>query len=261
MKSERAAGNREMAAEIGRLRRPTQSAWAINQWVRSDRDGVEELLGLGAALVAAQRRGAVDALRELSGRRQEAVTRAAAAVVALAAGRGVRLSESAGREVVSSLRAAIADEGVAEVIRRGRLVAAAEYSGFGPAGVFVVPDLTETADTEVGEVGAETADESDVDLRTGADAEVSAADAAQDAAHRRLNDAAAALEDASATVAALDDRLTGLRAELSRLEGEMRFARRALNAAQEEHQEAKADHRDCVLRSAEAHRVRAEFDR
>jgi len=121
------------------LRRPTQSAWAINQWVRADPDGSADIAHLAADLAAAQRRSAADKMRELSRRRRDLINASAAAVQRTAADLEVPLADGAVREVVQTLRAAIGDADILEQLRRGNLASAAEYSGFGPAGVFVVP--------------------------------------------------------------------------------------------------------------------------
>ncbi|MFI9549933.1 hypothetical protein ACIHAR_39560 [Streptomyces sp. NPDC052016] len=47
-KAARATGDRELADQTRRLRRPTQAAWASNLLVREDPDEVERLLQLGA---------------------------------------------------------------------------------------------------------------------------------------------------------------------------------------------------------------------
>ena len=53
-KEAKASGDTELAARIGRLPKPTATAWAINLLARSGAPELEELLGLGAALREAQ---------------------------------------------------------------------------------------------------------------------------------------------------------------------------------------------------------------
>src|SRR5260370_353580 len=65
----RAAGEASAAKSIAALRKPTRSAWVVNQLIRSDPGVIAELGGLGDELRAAQ--GSMDgaAIREPSVRR------------------------------------------------------------------------------------------------------------------------------------------------------------------------------------------------
>ncbi|MEO9328896.1 hypothetical protein [Gordonia aurantiaca] len=212
-KEVRTDGDRELATRISGLRRPTQSAWAVNQWVRANPDDCELISELAADLTAAQRRSAVNAIRELSARRKELVDRAARGVVDTAEDLGVSLSESMIREIVQTLRAAIADAETLGLLRHGRLVSAVEYSGFGPAGVFVVPDPpTGTADAEVdaaetdaAETDAAETDAAETDAAE-ADAETREADEDSDDTATGRSGADATEEDAAAR-RALEERL------------------------------------------------------
>src|SRR5260370_38868564 len=67
----RAAGEASAAKSIAALRKPTRSAWVVNQLIRSDPGVIAELGGLGDELRAAQ--GPMDgaAIRELSVRRRQ----------------------------------------------------------------------------------------------------------------------------------------------------------------------------------------------
>ena len=72
-KAARADGDKALAAAIGKLRKPSTSAWAINMFVRSSTDEVEKLLDLGAAFRQAQDELDGAELRELSKQRQALV--------------------------------------------------------------------------------------------------------------------------------------------------------------------------------------------
>ncbi|MDY6809372.1 MAG: hypothetical protein SW127_10180 [Actinomycetota bacterium] len=232
----RAAGDRELARKITSLRRPTQVAWAINQWVRTDPDGVAALLDLAAELLAAQRRSSADRLRELAGRRQTLVAECATSVARGARQQGVSLSDNATREVGQSLRAAVADEEIAELLRRGHLVTAAEYSGFGPAAVFVVPDAdTDPAAAEPEPEAPEPARASDKDLALRRARQALAE--AEDAERSATADVAEHEEEMAAARARADELAEDcarLRAELERRDAELRFALRQVDAAAEE---------------------------
>ena len=76
------------------------------------------------------------------------------------------LGDSTIREVTQTLRAAVADPEVLEQVLRGNLTASAENSGFGPAGVFVVPEPLQEPVADESEASGADADGAD---RVGAD--------------------------------------------------------------------------------------------
>ncbi|WP_067702635.1 hypothetical protein [Nocardia jejuensis] len=135
----RDAGDKGLATAIGKLRRPTVAAWAVNLLARADAQEVRALLSLGDALREAQRRLSGEQLRALSTQRQQVITALVRKAADLAAAHGPRLTESVLRDIGSTLQAALADPAVAEQLRTGTLTAAASYDGFGPAGLIAVP--------------------------------------------------------------------------------------------------------------------------
>ena len=125
----RRAGDRELAARIGKLRRPTVGAWLVNLLAHECPDLVADLLELGEQLRAAQRNLRGDEIRELSQRRREMVTALAARAAALGQRRARGNLPIA--EVQATLTAALAEPEVAEQVRAGRLVKTVSYAGFG----------------------------------------------------------------------------------------------------------------------------------
>ena len=134
----REAGQAPVAKQIAGLRKPTRSAWIVNQLVHAVPGATSELASLGEELRAAQ--GSLDgeAIRELSRRRRELVeslTRQAFAVAGQQAPpAGLR------DEVTATLGAALADPQVAGQL--GTLERAVYGEGFGPAGLAGPPGLT-----------------------------------------------------------------------------------------------------------------------
>jgi hypothetical protein len=133
MVAAREAGDRALAATIRQLRRPTASAWIVNQLVRTRGEDVEELLRLGANLRQAQSQLAGDELRRLSQEGQQLVTRLSAEARQLATEAGQPISDLGLREVEDTLHAVLADAGASETVRSGCLTTALRYSGFGLA--------------------------------------------------------------------------------------------------------------------------------
>jgi hypothetical protein len=132
-KQARSAGDRELAARIHGLRRPTLAAWAVNLLVREQPQTCDELLSLGAGLRQAWAAADGTQLQELSARRREVVYALAQLVRRLAYQHGHPLSEDAADEVQATLDAALADPAVAREACSGRLEKARSYAGFGPA--------------------------------------------------------------------------------------------------------------------------------
>ena len=135
-KAARAAGDKDGAVAIAALRKPTQSAFTINRLARTDQASIETLIEVGAELRGAQRTADAKQLRELNSRRRtvlDTLTWRAFEIIG-------QQSPSTGQreEVNATLTAALTDPTVAEQLKQGILVRAAESSGFG----FSPPELT-----------------------------------------------------------------------------------------------------------------------
>jgi hypothetical protein len=122
----------ELAGAVARLPKPVLSAWAVNRFAQERPDDLEDLLGLGEQLREAQREHDADRVKALSGNAQALVRRTLKGVVAVAAGEGAALSEALLGQVEQTLRAAMADERAAAVLRAGVLAKPLEAAGFGP---------------------------------------------------------------------------------------------------------------------------------
>ena len=128
----RQARDRQLATEIGRLRRPTRSAWLINLLARREPEAVSALLELGSALQDAQQRMAGDELRQLSAERRKTVYALARRAVELGGEHGYSAPEGAKQEVGQTLQTALGDPEIADLLRAGRLTQAVTFGGFGP---------------------------------------------------------------------------------------------------------------------------------
>jgi hypothetical protein len=139
-KALRAEGDRERAAEVKRLAKPTRAAWAVNQLARSHADEVRALVDAGAALAGAQ--------EELLGGADPAVLRQAAEaaralVDALAARAPV---DGATRDKVrATLHAATVDADVRAEVASGRVLKERAASGFGGLDALVSAAASGTA--------------------------------------------------------------------------------------------------------------------
>src|SRR6185437_974930 len=120
----RRAGDREAAAELAKLPKPTPAAWAANQLARTEPDVIQALLDAGEELREAQAEavggGGGAGLREATAAEREAVDAAMAAAAELKPG-GRPLSRAMADRLRATLHAAAADDAVREALAAGRL--------------------------------------------------------------------------------------------------------------------------------------------
>lgn len=243
----RKAGDRELIAAIGRLRKPTVAAWMVNLLARERADELAALFDLGDALRAAQRRLSGSDLRTLSAQRRRAVAALERDVGALVAARGRSAGENALREVSRTLNAALADPAVAEQVRAGRLAAIVEPNGFGDLSVVplaVVPDSPEdehepearfsTSKTGQDPGGADRETAREEAERTARQAEIDEVAAEVDSAHSSVEQARAVCAQADAELARTEREVAELRQKLEHAEQQRTFARRAVAQAKRE---------------------------
>ena len=218
----RAAGDRALATEIGKLRKPTVVGWLVNVLAREQPEQIESVVQLGDALRDAQRHLSAAELKTLDTQRRQLVRALARQAGELGRERGQEVSESMLREVGDTLHAALADPEIGEQVRRGRIVTAASYSGFGPAGLAVVGGRAPERPAPKPEGSA---------LVAAAEAELAEATAAEATARESVATAHTEAEAAEASVTDVEGRITALRAELESAEQERQFARSAHKAA------------------------------
>jgi hypothetical protein len=126
----RAGGNRRLAAAIGRLRKPTVSAYVLNLLVREQPEVAEQLIALGEELRRAQEELSGPALRQLAGQRAQLVGALVRSARTIAADAGHPVSQAVAYELEQTLHAALADPDVATEVGSGRLTRAASRTGF-----------------------------------------------------------------------------------------------------------------------------------
>jgi chromosome segregation ATPase len=133
----RQEGLKDLAKAISDLRRPTVSAWLVNQLARGAGGAsaeIQELEQLGADLRAAQAELDGPRMKELAKQRQKLV----AALIRRAdtvADDGQKVSAGVRRELEETLAAAVADEQASLAVTSGRLTRALVYAGFGEVDV------------------------------------------------------------------------------------------------------------------------------
>ncbi|MGY1977859.1 hypothetical protein [Nocardia gipuzkoensis] len=219
------AGDKQLAAAIGKLRKPTLTAWAANLLARAAPGEVADLLRLGAALAAAQRKLSAERLRSLTAQRQQLVNALAKKAGALAAEHGHPVGEGVVREVGQTLTAALADPEVAERLRTGTLATAASYEGFGPSG----PNLLAVPEPAAAPRRAASRQPDDTARRELADAEE-----ALESARATKDSAQSALAKATEELSGAEERVAALREELTHAEQQRQFRKSAERSAKDD---------------------------
>jgi len=227
----RAAGQTPVAKQIAGLRKPTRSAWIVNQLVRAVPGVTAELASLGEELRAAQ--GSLDgeALRELSRRRRELVESLARQAFAVS---GLQAPPAGLRdEVTATLGAALADPQVAGQL--GTLERAVHSEGFGSAGP---PGLTLVKGTGGGRPAkarpaAPSADQARAERERRRQAARAEAEQAAAEADRAADAATAAEQELQSTVQRLEEQLADARQDLADARSRARRARARQHSARQ----------------------------
>jgi hypothetical protein len=238
----RAARDRPLAAAIGQFRRPTKSAWLVNQLSREATAEIAALFDLGDALRQAQVDRDGPALRHLSQQRQAAVADLVRRAAEFAERHGEPITEAQRQEVTQTLQAALADPSTADLVRQGRLVQPIAYGGFG---VWALGEAGEAAPAREAPTKAKT---ETVTKEAGpAPEEVAAARESWLAARRAVKERTAQVEQArqrrdevAQDVADLQARLAAAEAERAEAEQVVERLEADLDAARAEAEERAA---------------------
>jgi hypothetical protein len=128
----RAAGERQLAAEIKALRRPGAGAWLANLLARHQPEQIVELLAVGEQLQEAHAQLAGTKLRPLTAQRRQMIAALCDTALQLAERAGHPANKVAARELEDTLTAATAGPETAEQLKQGRLVESLRQVGMGP---------------------------------------------------------------------------------------------------------------------------------
>jgi hypothetical protein len=134
-KQARAAGDKALAASIGKLRKPVVAAALINELVRAEPAELQELTDLGERMRQAHRELRGPELRALSEQRQQLLQRLSDLVRDSAEQDGRTVTEPVLAQVRGTFEAAIADEAAEAAVQSGRLTTVLSYTGFGEVDV------------------------------------------------------------------------------------------------------------------------------
>ncbi|WP_434992012.1 transposase [Arthrobacter sp. Ld5] len=238
-------GDRDLAAALRALPKPSSAAWLVNVLVDRRRGEVEQVLELAASLREAQASLDRAQVHALGQRRQRLLADVARQALDAAAEAGHDVGPAALPGVEQTLRAALADPAAAAAVLTGRLVRTLEASGWDPvdldgavAGPFTPPTTaadatsgpasgTASGSAEDGEQQRPTRRKVSARRRREAEAQLAAAREAVAGARERLAAAAKASaridvrrNGVTASIEDLEDRLGTLRRELADVDEE-----------------------------------------
>jgi hypothetical protein len=247
----KACADKELAARIKGLRKPSTAAWAINLLVRREGEQIDQVLAIAGSLRVAAASMDGDELRALTRQRRQltaALTSSARDLVRL---EGVRLTTAVADQVEAMLTAAMLDPRAAEVVRSGLVVTAFASTGLSELDVAAVCAVPEVA----GHVAAATepcppmlhvVPDDGVRVAVARD-RVTAAEIAAAGAREELDHLTVRVENLNARrlqlqgeLEELRRRLAGLEDDVERLDDELEEADESLDVAQGAHEEAEA---------------------
>ena len=243
----RTDGDKAGAKQLLAARRPSTSAWAVNQLARREPELVEHLLDASRALFAAQTRGSnqPDVLRDAIRLHRDAVDAATDAALLVL---GDRAHDKFRSEIVSTLRAVSTEADISEQLRAGRIVREASSSGFPDAmGLTLVPDLPKPTAPAKPKPKPKPVKVPQPDEPEAGETEAAAV-AAQEARDREAEEQRrahlAAKETARTNADAAAAEADRAQSRVEELEAALETARRDLQTARSNHRKAKSTLRD-----------------
>jgi hypothetical protein len=243
--------DKELAARIKALKKPSLAAWVVNLLVRRDAAQVDQVLQVGTALREAQANLDGEELRALTRQRRQLTAAVTTQARGLAREEGVKVTPAVADQVEATLTAAMVDEGAARAVRSGLLVAALVATGVGEVDVAPALAAPEALGFEAAPREAEPVPRPELRVVPDPEADTKALRAAEErlAAARREHEAAREASAASAAeVEQLQARSLQLQAEVDELRG--RIAQ--LEADMEENDDELADAEDVQAEADEA---------
>lgn len=268
VKAAKAEGERELAATIGKLRRPTAAAWLINQLAREQPDELARLADLGDRLRTAHHDVDGAAIRELSRERQTVMGSLVAGAREVGRREGQPVSDSTVRELEDIFTAALADADAAGALASGRLTSAkdlvtgvASWPESDPSAQPVArltkppaprkPEEPEEADGDDDASGGRSAKIADL-----AEARRNKARAELERLEEEVADAERATESAQDAADTATDAETDARQAVARLRRELSNAEIAEKEAREQARAARRAHEDTERAAREARKRR-----
>jgi hypothetical protein len=251
---EAAAGDKDLAAQVKSLKKPSVAAWAVNLLVRREAEQIDQVLALGEQLRAAAESMAGEELRALTRQRRQLTNALAGTARDLAREQDVRLTSAVVDQVEGMLTAAMLDPVAAGVVRSGLVLTAFTSTGVSEVDVDAVCAVPEALGPDVAHRAA-SVERPAPSLHLVPEDDRVRREAAQD----EVDEASRVVEEAREELARVDGGLEELRARRLQLQGEIDELRRRLagleddvDAVDEELEEAEGEREGAVAAVDEA---------
>ncbi|MEP6816993.1 MAG: hypothetical protein ABI873_15740 [Marmoricola sp.] len=256
-KAAQAEGDKELAAALKKLKKPSVGAWAVNVLVRREAEQIDQVLSLAESLRAAAQALDGEELRALTRQRRQLTSALTTRARQLALELGSRLTAAVADQVEGTLNAAMLAAGAADAVRTGLLVTTISATGLDDASwesaVAVAAALgTRAAPLPEARPGLHVVPENKRLLREAAEEKLAEAQAEVDAAKKTTSKAEKALGD-------LQGKRFQLRSEIDELQRRIDEIENRVEGVDEDIEVAEQDREDTAdaLAQAEAERDEA----
>jgi hypothetical protein len=246
------AADKELAARVKALKKPSIAAWALNVLVRRESEQIDQVLALGESLRAAAESMSGEDLRALTKQRRQLTNALAGTARDLAREQDVRLTSAVVDQVEGMLTAAMLDPTSAQVVRSGLVVTAFTSTGISEVDVEAVCAVPEA----LGESHRASATERQApSLHLVPEDDRVRREAAQDAvdeASRSVDEARSELEELEASVKDLHARRLQLQGEIDELRRRLAALEDDVDSVDEDLEEAEGARDDAAVVLEEA---------
>jgi hypothetical protein len=258
-------GDKALAAQVKKLKKPSVAAWAINLLVRRESGQIDSVLQLAESLRAAAEALDGDELRALTRQRRQLTTALASTARSLARESGVRLTGPVVDQIEGMLNAAMLDPVAAQVVRTGRVVTAFTSTGVSELDVAAVVALPEALDVQAVPVEgpAEDEEEAPVGLHAVPDdgARLAGAEDALEEATGRVTEAEHELAEVEQSIEELNARRLQLQGEADELKRRLAAIENDVDQVDDELEEAGEVREDARVVLEEARDAAAEAEK
>jgi septal ring factor EnvC (AmiA/AmiB activator) len=215
--------DKDLAARVKVLKKPSVAAWAINLLVRREGEQIDQVLALGESLRAAAESMSGEELRALTRQRRQLTNALASTARDLARESDVRLTGAVVDQVEGMLTAAMLDPVAARVVRSGLVLTAFPSTGVSELDVDAICAVLDALDPELAHRATST-ERPAPSLHLVPEDDRVRREAAQDA----VDEASRAVDEARAELTAVEENIKTLHARRLQLQGEIDELRRRL---------------------------------
>jgi DNA repair exonuclease SbcCD ATPase subunit len=246
---------KELAAAVKKLKKPSVAAWVVNLFVRREAEQVEQVIAVGTALREAQEGMDGAELRALTRQRRQLTSAVTQQARSLAKDEGLKVTQSVADRVEATLTAAMLDPACAQAVRSGLLTAALSSTGFDSGDVAAAVALPEALGFTASATSGEPPAPPDLHVVPGdekarkreeAETALAAAQETADEAESALTEANQAVEELQARSLQLQSEIDELKRKLSELESAAEETDEQLEDAEESQGDAEAAHTAAV---------------